>query len=134
MAAQVLGAVVAVFAAKALVPDGTVSAADLAGKTVPVLLAEFLFTFGLVWTVLNAATAKGTAGNSFYGFAIGGIVIVGAFTVGSISLGAFNPAVACGLAVIGKLPVGMLALYIAVQLVAGFVAAVAFKALAPPQD
>jgi len=134
MAAQVLGAVVAVFTAKALVPEGTVTAADLAGKTVPVLLAEFLFTFGLVWTVLNSATAKGTAGNSFYGFAIGGIVIVGAFTVGSISLGAFNPAVATGLTVIGKLPVGMLALYIAVQLVAGFVAAIAFKALAGPQD
>jgi len=73
-------------------------------------------------------------GNSFSGFAIGGIVLVGACTVGSIWLGAFNRAVATGLAVIGKLPVGMLALYIAVQLVAGFVAAIAFKALAGPQD
>ena len=132
--AQLVAAVVAVFAARALVPEATVEAADLAGKTVPVMIAEFLFTFALVWTVLNSATAKSTAGNSFYGFAIGGIVLVGAFTVGSVSLGAFNPAVATGLAVIGKLPVALLPLYIGVQLVAALVAATAFKALAGKQD
>ena len=37
----------------------------------PALLAEFIFTFALVYVVLNVATAKGTDGNSFYGFAIG---------------------------------------------------------------
>jgi len=134
MLAQVLGAVAAVFAAKMLVPGTAVEVANLANKTVPVLLAEFLFTFALVWTVLNSATAKGTAGNSFYGFAIGGIVMVGAFTVGSISLGAFNPAVTMGLAVIGKLPAAMLVPYIVVQLAAGFAAAMMFKAVAGPQD
>ncbi|MEO0018957.1 MAG: hypothetical protein RLZZ522_2240 [Verrucomicrobiota bacterium] len=132
--AQIVAAVVAVLVARATVPDATVEVAKLSDKIVPVVIAEFLFTFALVWTVLNAATAKATAGNSFYGFAIGGIVMVGAFTVGSISLGAFNPAVATGLAVIGKLPVGMLALYIGTQLVAGFVAATLFKLLAGPQD
>lgn len=132
--AQGVAAVVAVQVAYALIPGGTVEMAKLDGKLVPVLIAEFLFTFALVWTVLNTATAKGTAGNSFYGLAIGGIVIVGAFTVGSISLGAFNPAVATGLAVIGKLPVAMLGAYIAIQLAAGVVAAVAFKLLAGPQD
>ena len=132
--AQVVAAVVAVFTARAMVPEATVEVANLAGKTVPVMIAEFLFTFALVWTVLNSATAKSTAGNSFYGFAIGGIVLVGAFTVGSISLGAFNPAVATGLAVIGKLPVALLPLYIGVQLVAALVAATAFKALAGKQD
>ena len=34
-------------------------------------LVEFLFTFALVYVVLNSATTKGTAGNSFYGLAIG---------------------------------------------------------------
>jgi len=128
--AQGLAAAVAVIIAWALVPDGKVEMAKLDGRLVAVLLAEFLFTFALVWTVLNAATAKSTAGNSFYGLAIGGIVLVGAFTVGSISLGAFNPAVAIGLALIGKLPAALLAAYIATQLVAGGVAAVAFKLLA----
>src|SRR5215472_5375264 len=62
----------------------------------PALLAEFLFTFALVYVVLNAATAEGTSGNSFYGLAIGMTVMTGAFAVGDISGGAFNPAVALG--------------------------------------
>jgi aquaporin Z len=62
------------------------------------LLVEFLFTFALVYVVLNSATAKGTAGNSFYGLAIGFTVVVGAFAVGPVSGGAFNPAVALGVA------------------------------------
>ena len=55
------------------------------------------FTFALVYVVLNVATAKGTSGNSFYGLAIGFTVLVGAFSVGNISGGAFNPAVAVGI-------------------------------------
>ena len=49
------------------------------------LLGEFLFTFALVYVVLNSATAKGTAGNSFYGLAIGFTVMVGAFAIGPVS-------------------------------------------------
>jgi aquaporin Z len=60
----------------------------------PALLAEFLFTFALVYVVLNAATAGGTSGNWFYGLAIGMTVMTGAFAVGDISGDAFNPAVA----------------------------------------
>src|SRR5438132_6028777 len=37
----------------------------------PALLDEFLFKFALEYVVLNTATAVGTSGNSFYGFAIG---------------------------------------------------------------
>ncbi len=51
--------------------------------------------------MLNSATAKGTAGNSFYGLAIGFTVVVGAFAVGPVSGGAFNPAVALGAATAG---------------------------------
>jgi aquaporin Z len=65
------------------------------------LLAEFLFTFALAWVVLNVATAKGTAGNSFYGLAIGVTVMAGAFAVGGVSGGAFNPAVALGITLMG---------------------------------
>jgi aquaporin Z len=65
------------------------------------LLVEFLFTFALVYVVLNSATAKGTEGNSFYGLAIGFTVVVGAFAVGPVSGGAFNPAVAIGAATMG---------------------------------
>ena len=69
-----------------------------AGK---MLIAEFLFTFALVWVVLHVATARGTDGNSFYGLAIGFTVVAGAFAVGGISGGAFNPAVALGAMVTG---------------------------------
>jgi aquaporin Z len=57
------------------------------------LLAEILFTFALVLVVLNVAATKQTAGNSFYGLAIGFTVAAGAFVVGPISGAAFNPAV-----------------------------------------
>ena len=47
--------------------------------------AEFLFTFALVYVILNAATAKSTAGNSYFGLAIGFTVLSGAFAVGDVS-------------------------------------------------
>jgi aquaporin Z len=59
-------------------------------------IAEILFTFALVSVVLNTATTKKAAGNSYYGLAIGFTVLAGAFAVGPISGGAFNPAVAAG--------------------------------------
>ena len=65
------------------------------------LLAEFLFTFSLAWVALNTATAKGTAGNSFYGLAIGMTFMTGVFAVGGVSGGAFNPAVAVGVTLMG---------------------------------
>ena len=65
------------------------------------LIAEFLFTFALAWVVLHVATARGTDGNSFYGLAIGFTVVAGAFAVGGISGGAFNPAIALGAMVTG---------------------------------
>src|SRR2546430_17671654 len=68
----------------------------IAPKIGPALLAEFLFTFALVYVVLNAATAEGTSGNSFYGLAIGVTGRNGAFAVGDIFGGAFNPARAGG--------------------------------------
>jgi aquaporin Z len=60
------------------------------------LAVEIIFTFALASTVLNTATSKDTAGNSFYGLAIGFTVFAGAMSVGGISGGAFNPAVGIG--------------------------------------
>jgi aquaporin Z len=108
---------------------------DLANAMVPslgrVLLAEFLFTFALAYVVLNVATAKANAGNSFYGLAIGFTVAAGAFAVGPISGGAFNPAVSTGLLIIGKMPPVCFIPYVIVQLIAGALAALVFKALNP---
>jgi aquaporin Z len=96
-----------------------------------IALAEFLFTFALAYVVLNVATAKANAGNSFYGLAIGFTVAAGAFAVGAISGGAFNPAVATGCLIIGLIPAGNFLVYIAVQLAAGALAALVFKVLNP---
>src|SRR2546430_2982931 len=60
------------------------------------LAAEVVFTAALALVVLNVAATKETAGNSYYGLAIGFTVAVGAFAVGPISGAAFNPAVAFG--------------------------------------
>jgi aquaporin Z len=98
--------------------------------TVPALLAEFLFTFALVYVVLNVTTAKGTSGNSFYGLAIGFTVLVGAFSVGNISGGAFNPAVAVGISVMG-LSSWSIWIYLVTDFVGGAVAAAAFKTVNP---
>jgi aquaporin Z len=60
------------------------------------LVAEFVFTFALAFVVLNVATSKDTENNSFFGLAIGFTVAAGAFAVGGISGGSFNPAVTLG--------------------------------------
>lgn len=97
--------------------------------TVPSLIVEFLFTFALAWVVLNAATAKGTSGNSFYGLAIGFTVLTGAIAVGGVSGGAFNPAVGLGVFVMGLEKIQQLGVYLVADLAGGAVAALAFKSL-----
>eukprot|EP01119_Soliformovum_irregulare_P002956 TRINITY_DN13210_c0_g1_i1.p1 TRINITY_DN13210_c0_g1~~TRINITY_DN13210_c0_g1_i1.p1 ORF type:complete len:280 (-),score=47.32 TRINITY_DN13210_c0_g1_i1:42-824(-) len=61
-----------------------------------VFFVEFLYTFALVSVMLNCATTRSQSMNSFFGLAIGFTVASGAYSVGSISGGAFNPAVAFG--------------------------------------
>jgi aquaporin Z len=100
----------------------------------PALLAEFLFTFALVYVVLNAATAEGTSGNSFYGLAIGMTVMTGAFAVGDISGGAFNPAVALGITLLGISSWGNIWIYLLADFVAGLVAAGIFLLINPPMQ
>jgi aquaporin Z len=65
------------------------------------LLGEFLGTFALAYVVLNVATSRGTEGNSFYGLAIGFTVTSCAYALGALSGGAFNPAVALGVSIMG---------------------------------
>lgn len=97
-------------------------------------LAEFLFTFALVWVVLNTATTKATEGNSNYGLAIGFTVLVGAFSVGAISGGAFNPAVAIGATIMGLIPSSAVWIHLAADFLGGAVAAILYKGLNMNQD
>jgi aquaporin Z len=94
-------------------------------------VVEFLFTFALCYVVLNVATSKSQTGNSFFGLAIGFTVTAGAFAVGGISGGAFNPAVSFGAASAGLFAWSTLWVYVVAQAFAGVVAGVAFLALNP---
>jgi aquaporin Z len=101
-------------------------------SNVPVaFVAEFLFTFALAYVVVNSATAKSTAGNSFYGLAIGMTVMVGAFSVGAISGGAFNPAVAVGAAMMKLVNFSQIWIHISAELAGALVAGLTFKLLNP---
>ena len=95
------------------------------------LVAEFLFTFALCSTVLNVATSKGTSGNSFYGLAIGFTVMAGAYSVGAVSGGAFNPAVALGATVMGLFSAANIWVYLVANFAAAAAAAAFFKLVDP---
>jgi aquaporin Z len=127
--AQVIAGIVAALVAVFLVGK---SGTPMEIKSLPAaFVAEFLFTFALAYVVLNAATAKGTAGNSFYGLAIGMTVMTGAFAVGSISGGAFNPAVAVGVAVMKLVSFSQIWIHLIADLGGGLVAGLVFKLLNP---
>src|SRR6202022_2228617 len=100
LVAQVIGALVASIAVAFLLGHGS-SPAPSTVTVAPVMLAEGLGTFALVYQVLNVPPAPATSGNSFYGLAIGFTVFAQAVAVGKVSGGAFNPAVAIGVAVLG---------------------------------
>lgn len=123
--AQILGAAVAAYVVGYLFPQASVTPAQLDASRS--LVAEFLFTFALVYVVLNVATSKGTANNSFYGLAIGSTVMVGAFSVGNISGGAFNPAVAVGITIMGLSTWSNIWIFLAANLAAGVLAAMTFQ-------
>lgn len=131
MGSQAAGALVAALAVKALKTGLVTKAAAIGGamtpEILPALLAEFLFTFALVWVVLNVATARGTSGNSFYGLAIGFTVLSGAYAVGGVSGGVFNPAVAIGVCTMGIISWGSIWIYLVANLAGGAVAALAYK-------
>jgi aquaporin Z len=133
--AQIGGALVATGAAHFLTGQAFAPAPGADAGAIQVLLAEVLFTFALALVVLNVATAEATAGNSYYGLAIGFTVAAGAFAVGPISGGAFNPAVGTGPivanAALGLGGIGDLWYYWVGPLIGAVLAALAFRAQNP---
>ncbi|MBA3944808.1 MAG: aquaporin [Herpetosiphonaceae bacterium] len=127
MVAQVVAAVVAALVVGFLKSGAVVTAAT--PNIGQALLAELLFTFALAYVVLNVATSKDTSGNSYFGLAIGFTVLVGAFAVGGISGGAFNPAVAIGITIMGLSKWVNLWLFLVANFAGGALAAVVFRML-----
>jgi aquaporin Z len=97
MLVQIIGAALAaIVSAKLFGVEGAGVSTVADGNMVRALLAELLGTFALAYVVLNVATAKANAGNSYYGLAIGFTVLACGYIFGHFSGGAFNPAVAIG--------------------------------------
>lgn len=101
------------------------------------LLIEVLFTFALTTVVLNVATSKKSAGNSYFGLAIGFTILAAAFAGGPVSGGAFNPAVGIGPILMDTLQGGSsmsnLWLYIVGPVIGGVLGAIVYKITNPDE-
>lgn len=104
------------------------------------LAIEIVFTFALALVVLSVATSKKTAGNHYYGLAIGCTVLAGAIAGGEISGGAFNPAVGLGPILVDTIfgscpcnPREFLWIYIAGPFAGGTAAAIAYRIINPDE-
>jgi len=124
---QILGGVLAALTFMFLIKGLDIPMQPAALKISIVLIAEFLFTFLLCYTVLQTATTKSTNGNSYYGLAIGSSVSIGIFSVGAICAAAFNPAVAVSLAILNLITWKIAGYTILANLLAGAAAAGVFK-------
>ena len=129
--AQVLGAWLAAGSVYVITGTTFAPAPAVEAGLGSVLLSEFLVTFALVLVILNVATAEATKGNSYYGLAIGFTVAAGAYAVGPVSGGAFNPAVGIGPIMVDSLSgpggFGNLWLYLVGPVLGGIAAVPVFK-------
>lgn len=137
MGMQVLGALAAAFTVYVVLGQTFAPAPAENASVLGPLLVEVLYTTALCLVVLHSATAPQTTGNSFYGLAIGFTVTAGAFAGGSISGGAFNPAVGVGpilvSAMLGGGSVGDLWLYLVGPFVGAGIAAAVYRLQQPSE-
>ncbi|MCH8325959.1 MAG: aquaporin [Bacteroidetes bacterium] len=97
------------------------------------ILLELIFTFALCSVVLATATNEKISGNYIYGLAIGLTVTASAYSVGSITGGAFNPSVFLGPMLMDVITGGTsynhLLLYLIGPFSGGVLAAIVYKYL-----
>jgi aquaporin Z len=130
--AQLLAGLVAALVARFVITERPAAAFSVSGRALAAaVVVEVLFTFALAYTVLNVATSNAHPNNSFYGLAIGLVVLAGAAAVGGVSGGAFNPAVGLAICVAGLASWSMLWVYLVATLIGGAIAGYAFRALNP---
>ncbi len=126
IASQVIAAVSAALIVERLLFPGEPSP-EIFELGTEAVVAELLFTFALAYVILNVATTESTSGNGYYGAAIALVVLAGAITVGSISLGSFNPAVTSALIVSGKLALAEAWIHFVPQFVGAILATYVYK-------
>jgi aquaporin Z len=125
--AQLLGAVAAALISIGVAGSGMALPASY--DVLSLLIVEFLFSFALVYVVLQTATSPQTAGNSYFGLAIGFTVAAGIYAVGDLSGGKFNFAVAVGMTIAGESDPVYLVYYLLSNLLGGVVAAFAYNCI-----
>ena len=125
MVTQVIAGVLAALAVMLVKGSPEISPMEI--SPLPALIAETLFTFALCLVILEVATSKATQGNSYYGIAIGFVVMAGAYAVGDISGGAFNPAVAVGIIIMGIVDTSSIWIYLCANSIGGFFAPAIYK-------
>lgn len=129
--AQLAGAVAAAALAGFLVDRTVAPVLGPQGSIGGGLVIELLFGFALCLVVLSTATSKRTAGNSYFGLAIGFTIVVAAYAGGPISGGAFNPAVGFGMGLVHRLmsggEMGHVWIYVVGPLLGGALAAAVFR-------
>ncbi|MFN0175778.1 MAG: MIP/aquaporin family protein [Saprospiraceae bacterium] len=106
--------------------NGATIVARVNEQSICAVLAEFLGTFALAYVVLNVATTRSNSGNSHYGLAIGFTIMTAAYSLGGLSGGAFNPAVAVGASVAGMFAWEDIWVYLLGTLLGGAAAATVF--------
>lgn len=126
IATQIFAGALAAIISENILVDTSVT--ELQMETTNAIGAEFLYTFALVYVILNVATSQATEGNGYFGASIAFVVLAGALTVGDISGGSFNPAVTGALYVSGAVEVSDLWIHLIPQFSAGLLAVQAFKA------
>jgi len=99
-------------------------------------LAELLYTFVLVFVVLNVAASRAAdeSKSEYYGLAIGFVVVAGAYGAGAVSGGCFNPAVAIGIDLASwNLGFFWSMVYVVFEIVGAALACVLFKVCRPEE-
>lgn len=120
MASQAIGAVVASLLFRYMM-GSTMAVSPAEGASwLQIGLGEVLFTFLLASVVFHTAVSKKVAGNSYFGAAIGLTVFVGIMSVGGLTGGVFNPAVAFGPILVDTLAGGDTYMYLPLYLWAIF--------------
>ena len=131
---QVLGAIAASFI-YFVITDNVFEIQPSSDTTrIQFLIAEFIFTFLLVLTILFVATHPKLKENQFYGAAIGLSVMTSQYSIGEISSSALNPAISLGPALFNilngegsNMSLAFSPYYITITIISGIFAAYLFK-------
>ncbi len=109
-------------------------AGGVAATTTPVVhdlakvgVVELLFTFTLVYVFLAVTLPARGVDSAFSGLAVGGAVLGGMYAGLPLSGGAFNPAIAVGMSLMGLGSLNLLWMYLLAELAGGALAAIVFR-------